>query len=98
MSAWSLGITLGDLLLDLSWIGALLFIALSLRRPDGRSAKTPVLFGLLHIHTYLVQALLGMAVAFALIATLMPDLFPGIGFLMAYGVGDGARAPGHPPG
>jgi ESS family glutamate:Na+ symporter len=148
MSAWSLGITLGDLLLDLSWIGALLvlatlirrywrfvqdylipnnlvagfiglavgmnglgfidlqterlgayvyhllallFIALSLRRPDGRSAKTPVLFGLLYIHTYLVQALLGMAVAFALIATLMPDLFPGIGFLMplAFGMNPG---------
>jgi ESS family glutamate:Na+ symporter len=148
MSAWSLGITLGELLLDLSWIGALLvlatvirrywrplqeylipnnlvagfiglaigmngfglidlqterlgayvyhllallFVALSLRKPDGRSTKTPVLFGLLYIHTYLIQALLGMAVAFALIATLMPDLFPGIGFLMplAFGMNPG---------
>jgi len=148
MSAWDLQMTLGDALLDVSWIGvllviatilrryvtwfqdlllpnnliagvlgllvgmnglgwiglsterlgayvyhllALLFIGLSLRKPDKSSAAAPVKFGLIFISSYLVQGLIGMVLAFGLIHTLMPDLFPGIGLLMplAFGMNPG---------
>lgn len=148
MSAWDLRITLGDVMLDVAWIGvllviatvlrryvtwfqdtlipnnliagvlgliigmngfgwisleserlgayvyhllALLFIGLSLRKPDRSSSTTPVQFGLMFIFTYLVQALIGMTIAFALIFTIWPDLFPGIGLLMplAFGMNPG---------
>lgn len=70
---------------------ALLFIGLSLRKPDKSSAATPVKFGLIFISSYLVQALIGMGLTFALIFTFMPDLFPGIGLLMplAFGMNPG---------
>jgi ESS family glutamate:Na+ symporter len=70
---------------------ALLFIGLSLRKPDKSSATAPVKFGLIFISSYLVQGLIGMTLAFALIYTIMPDLFPGIGLLMplAFGMNPG---------
>ncbi len=148
MSAWDLQITLGDVMMDMAWIGvllviatllrrfvpwiqdqllpnnliagvigliigmngleliglsterlgayvyhllALLFIGLSLRKPEKNSASTSIRFGLIFITSYLVQALIGLLIAFALIFTLMPDLFPGIGLLMplAFGMNPG---------
>ena len=70
---------------------ALLFIGLSLRKPDKSNAAAPVKFGLIFIISYLVQGLIGMIIAFALIHTFMPDLFPGIGLLMplAFGMNPG---------
>jgi hypothetical protein len=50
-----------------------------------------VKFGLIFIMVYLVQAIIGMAIAFALIYTIMPDLFAGIGLLppLAFGMNPG---------
>lgn len=70
---------------------ALMFIAIGLRAPKKKAGLSSVKFGLIFILVYLVQALIGMAVAFALIYTIMPDLFAGIGLLppLAFGMNPG---------
>jgi ESS family glutamate:Na+ symporter len=77
------------------------FVAMSLRAPADKSAKaglgvTSVAVSLL-AH-YGLQALLGLGITFALIATIMPDLFPAFGFLLplAFAAGPGqALSIGH---
>ena len=70
------------------------FIALSLRVPpesadSDKGNLTAVKSGALIVSTYLMQALLGFAVVYALIATFMPDLFPAAGILLPMGYGQG---------
>jgi ESS family glutamate:Na+ symporter len=70
---------------------ALLFIALGLRAPKSKMGLSSVKFGLIFISVYLVQAIIGLLLAFLLIYTLMPDLFAGIGLLppLAFGMNPG---------
>lgn len=70
---------------------ALLFIALSLRGRNSNTGRDSIKIGLLFIGTYLVQAIVGLSIAFILIATFLPDLFAGIGLLMplAFGMNPG---------
>lgn len=66
---------------------ALLFIALGLRAPKSKMGLSSVKFGLIFIAVYLVQAIVGLTIAFLLIYTLLPDLFAGIGLLPPLGFG-----------
>lgn len=70
---------------------ALLFIALGLRAPKSKMGLSSVKFGLIFISVYLVQAIVGLLLAFLLIYTFMPDLFAGIGLLppLAFGMNPG---------
>lgn len=70
---------------------ALLFIALSLRSPRKEIGISSVKFSLIFISSYLVQAIIGLLIAFLLFYTVMPDLFVGIGFLppLAFGMNPG---------
>ena len=70
---------------------ALLFIGLSLRATRKKIRLSSVKTGMLFIITYLVQGIIGLLIAFALIATLQPDLFAGIGMLppLAFGMNPG---------
>lgn len=70
---------------------ALLFIALGLRAPKKRLGLSSVKFGLIFIASYLVQAIIGLIIAFILIYTIMPDLFAGIGLLapLSFGMNPG---------
>jgi len=70
---------------------ALLFIALGLRAPKKQLGLSSIKFGLIFIATYLIQAIIGLAIAFILIYTIMPDLFAGIGLLapLSFGMNPG---------
>lgn len=70
---------------------ALLFIALSLRSPGKKAGLSSMKFGIIFICVYLVQAILGLLIAFLIIYTLFPDLFAGIGLLapLAFGMNPG---------
>ncbi|MBQ7335692.1 MAG: sodium:glutamate symporter [Clostridia bacterium] len=73
---------------------ALGFIALALRVPDPQSssgALTGFKSGALIVSTYLVQAIVGLLIAFFVAYTFMPDFFKASGVLlaMAYGQGPG---------
>jgi glutamate:Na+ symporter, ESS family len=70
---------------------ALLFIALSLRAPRKKIGLSSVKFGLIFMFVYLVQAIIGLLIAFFLFYTMMPELFVGIGFLppLAFGMNPG---------
>lgn len=70
------------------------FIALSLRLPPEDAGREKGDFvaaksGAIIVGSYLVQALLGFAVVYALIATVMPDMFPAAGILLPMGYGQG---------
>ena len=70
---------------------ALLFIGLSLRATREKIGLSSVKTGMLFIITYLIQGIIGLLIAFALIATIQPDLFAGIGMLppLAFGMNPG---------
>jgi len=70
---------------------ALLFIGLSLRATRKKIGLSSVKTGMIFIITYLVQGIIGLVIAFALIATIQPDLFAGIGMLppLAFGMNPG---------
>ena len=70
---------------------ALLFIALGLRAPKKRLGMSSIKFSLIFLAVYLVQAIIGLSVAFILFYTFMPDLFVGIGLLppLAFGMNPG---------
>ncbi len=70
---------------------ALLFIALGLRAPKKKVGLSSVKFGLIFISVYLVQAIVGLLIAFLLYYTIMPELFVGIGFLppLSFGMNPG---------
>lgn len=70
---------------------ALLFIALGLRAPKKKVGLSSVKFGLIFIIVYLVQAIIGLIIAFILIYAFLPDLFAGIGLLppLAFGMNPG---------
>ena len=73
---------------------ALGFIALALRVPEETEGESKLLApknGALIVSTYLVQALVGLAVSLVLAYTVMPQLFKASGILlpMAYGQGPG---------
>jgi ESS family glutamate:Na+ symporter len=70
---------------------ALLFIALGLRSKKKGTGVQSLKIGLLFISTYLIQAIVGLLIAFSLIYTIYPDLFAGLGLLMplAFGMNPG---------
>jgi glutamate:Na+ symporter, ESS family len=67
----------------------LTFIAVAMSKPKAASGMSPVHTGMLFIATYLVQGIIGMVITFALIFTIMPDLYPGFGLLIPLGFGMG---------
>ncbi len=70
---------------------ALLFIALGMRAPKKKIGLSSIKFGLIFLSVYMVQAIIGLLIAFLLFYTIMPDLFVGIGFLppLAFGMNPG---------
>lgn len=70
---------------------ALLFIGLGLRSTRKKIGLSSIKTGILFIITYLVQGIIGLLIAFALITTIQPDLFAGIGMLppLAFGMNPG---------
>ncbi|MDZ7796096.1 MAG: sodium/glutamate symporter [Candidatus Marinimicrobia bacterium] len=70
---------------------AITFISMGLRRKKKRFGKGPFSKAMACIMSYVLQATIGLLVAFLLIYTIKPDLFPGIGYLltMGYGMGPG---------
>ncbi len=68
---------------------ALTFIAMGLRKEKVHWGKGPLSQAMTGIMSFLVQGILGMLVAFTLIYTIKPDLFPGIGLLVPMGFGMG---------
>src|SRR5690625_7483662 len=69
----------------------LVFIVLRLRYHGRRAGFFYLKVGIIFICVYLVQAILGLLIAFLLIYTLFPDLFAGIGLLapLAFGMNPG---------
>lgn len=68
---------------------ALTFITMGLRKSKTTWGKGPLSKSFASMMCYLGQAAVGLLVAFALIYTIMPDLFPGIGLLLPLGFGMG---------
>ncbi|MEX0945241.1 MAG: hypothetical protein WDZ38_06150, partial [Balneolaceae bacterium] len=70
---------------------ALLFIALGLRAPKREIGLSSIKFGMIFLSVYLVQAIIGLLIAFMLFYTIMPELFVGIGFLppLSFGMNPG---------
>jgi ESS family glutamate:Na+ symporter len=72
---------------------ALGFIAMSLRVPSGKMDENGNLAGLksgaIIIGSYLIQALVGLAITIGLAYTLMPDMFKAAGILLPMGYGQG---------
>lgn len=68
------------------------FIAMVLRKPADRGARTKkrsLTMAVALLSQYAVQAVLGLALTFLLIYTVMPDLFPTIGLLVPLGFSSG---------
>lgn len=70
---------------------ALLFIGLSLRATRKKIGLSSIKTGMIFIITYLIQGAIGLLIAFALIFTVQPELFAGIGMLppLAFGMNPG---------
>ncbi|MFH1852144.1 MAG: sodium/glutamate symporter [Candidatus Neomarinimicrobiota bacterium] len=68
---------------------ALTFITLGLRQEKKHWGKGPLSKAFAALSSYIVQAAIGLLVAFALIYTVKPDLFAGIGLLVPLGFGMG---------
>ncbi len=71
---------------------ALGFIALSLRVPEKQNESGALIgskSGALIVSTYMVQAIVGLAVSLGLAYTIMPDLFKASGILLPMGYGQG---------
>lgn len=68
------------------------FIAITLRVPK-ETERTSALLGFrtgaVCLSVYMIQLVVGMGIAFLLIATVMPDLFPSSGILLTLGFGQG---------
>jgi len=68
---------------------ALTFVAMGLRQEKSHWGKGPLSFGLAMLSSYIVQAVVGLLVAFVFIYTTMPKLSPSIGLLLPMGFGMG---------
>lgn len=68
---------------------AITFISMGLRKEKRKSGKGPLSKAMSCIMSYVLQATIGLLIAFGLIYTIKPDLFPGIGYLMTMGFGMG---------
>ncbi|MDD5766375.1 MAG: hypothetical protein PHW79_09055 [Candidatus Marinimicrobia bacterium] len=68
---------------------ALTFVAMGLRQEKTSWGKGPLSFGITMLSSYIVQAVVGLLVAFAFIYTTMPKLSPSIGLLLPMGFGMG---------
>jgi len=78
---------------------AVAFVAIGLQGAErGRPGRGAVFTGFALTFGYALQAVLGVAIAFALMCTIVPDLFPTYGFMLLLGFGQGpgqAYALGH---
>lgn len=68
---------------------ALTFISLGLRQEKKHWGKGPLSKSIASLISYLIQGLIGLLVAFALVYTIKPDLFVGIGLVVPLGFGMG---------
>ncbi len=67
---------------------ALTFIGVGLKRTGGRTVGA-IHIGFIKVLTYIVQALIGLAVAFFFLWLIYPDLVPAVGILLPLGFGMG---------
>lgn len=67
------------------------FIALTLSGSKQTQGKDSVNSGIFIVTNYVMQGIVGMIIVYGLIATIKPDLFPGLGLILplAYGQGPG---------
>lgn len=70
---------------------SLTFIGAAMCKSRNMFSRGPMITGIGLVFYYLLQGILGLLITFALIHTVMPDLFPAIGLLMplAFGMGPG---------
>ncbi len=68
---------------------ALTFISLGLRQEKKNWGKGPLSKSIAALISYLIQALIGLMIAFGLVYTIKPDLFVGIGLVVPLGFGMG---------
>lgn len=68
---------------------ALTYIAMGLRKQKTSWGKGPLSTAFTGLSCFLGQGILGLLIAFILIYTVYPDLFPGIGMLVTMGFGMG---------
>ncbi|MFH1852143.1 MAG: hypothetical protein ABIA75_07355 [Candidatus Neomarinimicrobiota bacterium] len=68
---------------------ALTFIAIGLRQQKTHWGRGPLSKSFTGLSCYIIQAVIGILVAFGFIYSFWPDLFPGIGFLLPLGFGMG---------
>lgn len=68
---------------------ALTFISLGLRQEKKKWGKGPLSKSIAALISYLIQGLIGLSVALALVYTINPDLFVGIGLVVPLGFGMG---------
>mgnify|MGYP000665188989 CR=1 FL=1 len=65
---------------------ALTFIGVGLKRTGGRTVGA-IHIGFIKVLTYIVQALIGLAVALFFLWLIYPDLVPAVGILLPLGFG-----------
>lgn len=67
------------------------FIALTLSGSKAKQGKDSVNSGIFIVCNYVMQGIVGMLIVYILVATVKPDLFPGLGLILplAYGQGPG---------
>ncbi len=68
---------------------ALTFIGIGLQGSNEKGSRGATHVGFIFLFCYLIQILIGLGVAFAVIHTVMPDLVPAVGMLMPLGFGMG---------
>lgn len=77
---------------------AITFVTMGLRKGRTKTGRHAYSKAMISILSYMTQAIVGLLIAFILIYTIRPNLFPGIGVLltMGYGMGPGlAYSIGH---
>jgi ESS family glutamate:Na+ symporter len=68
---------------------AITFISMGLRKEKSKTGKGPYSKAMACVMSYMTQATIGLLIAFLLIYTIRPQLFPGIGLLVTMGFGMG---------
>ena len=68
---------------------ALVFIAMTLRKAEGKSSKSTFAMGLVMSVGTGIQLIVGLILAYIFMQTLMPDLFPTFGYFLMLGFAQG---------
>ncbi|MCF6366824.1 MAG: hypothetical protein L3J35_11540 [Bacteroidales bacterium] len=68
---------------------AIVFIAMTLRKAEGKGSKSTFAVGLLMSVTTGVQLIIGLVIAYVFMQTIMPDIFPTLGYFLMLGFSQG---------